>query len=138
MRRDDMMRALVPRVFSDVEDWVGTELAGLGIRAIRVEDYRDGDDYVLRAELPGVDPERDVRVNVDRGVLTLEAERTEEKRDHQRTEFYYGAARRSVTLPAAADEEHITARYDNGMLEVRVPLRKPEPEGRQVPVERAP
>jgi HSP20 family protein len=132
-----MMHALVPRVFSDVEDWVGTELAGLGMRAIRVEDYRDGDDYVLRAELPGIDPERDVKVNVDRGVLTLEAERTEEKRDHQRTEFRYGAARRSVALPAAADEEHITARYDNGMLEVRVPLRKPESEGRQVPIERA-
>jgi HSP20 family protein len=132
-----MVRTLVPRVFSDVEDWIGTELAGLGTQPIRVEDFREKDKYVLRAELPGVDPEREVKVNVDRGVLTVEAQRSEEKHERHRSEFRYGALRRSVTLPATADEERISARYDKGILEISVPLREPEREGRAIPVSKA-
>ncbi len=129
------MKALVPRVFADVEDWFETELAGMGAHAIRVEDFREKDKYVLRAELPGLDPEHDVKVNVDRGVLTVEAERSEEKHDKHRTEFRYGALRRSVTLPSTAREDKISARYDKGILEVMVPLGQPETAGRSIPVE---
>ena len=128
------MKALVPRMFADVEDWFETELATLGARPIRVEDFREPDRYVLRAELPGIDPERDVKVSVDRGVLTVEAERSEEEHARHRTEFRYGALRRSVTLPSPADEDKISARYDRGILEVTVPLREPEPAGRSIPV----
>jgi HSP20 family protein len=66
---------LMPRVFSDVGDWFESEFAQfrLGAYPLRVEDFQDKDRYVLRAELPGVDPERDVRVSVDNGVLTVEA-----------------------------------------------------------------
>ena len=130
------MRALVPRVFTDVEDWFATELASLGAHPIRVEDYREKDKYVLRAEVPGVDPERDVKINVERGVLTVEAERTEKTDEAHRTEFRYGALRRSVTLPGTADEDKISARYEKGVLEVTVPLRQPEASGRSIPVER--
>lgn len=131
------MRTLVPRMFSDVEDWVETELAALGAHPIRVEDFHEKDRYVLRAELPGVDPERDVKVNVDRGVLTVEAKRSEEQHERHRTEFRYGALRRSVTLPATADQDNISARYDKGVLEVSVPLREPEREGRAIPISKA-
>ena len=131
------MRALVPRVIADVEDWFEGELATLGSHPIRVEDFRDKDKYVLRAELPGLDPEHDVKVNVDRGVLIVEAERAEEKHEKHRTEFRYGALRRSVTLPGTADEDKISARYDKGILEVIVPLRQPEPAGRAIPVEQS-
>lgn len=131
------MRPLVPRIFADAEDWFETEMASLGSHPIRLEDFREKDKYVLRAELPGVDPEHDVKVNVDRGVLTVEAERSEEKHDKRRTEFRYGAFRRSVTLPGPADEDKISARYDKGVLEITVPLRQPEPEGRSIPVEPA-
>ena len=131
------MRALVPRVFADVEDWFGTELASLGVHPIRVEDFREQDKYVLRAELPGLDPERDVKVNVDHGVLTVEAERSEEKHEKHRTEFRYGALRRSVTLPSQADEDKISARYDKGVLEITVPLRQPEAAGHPIPIEKA-
>jgi HSP20 family protein len=129
------MRALIPRVVADMGDWFDGELASLGAHLIRVEDFRDSDKYVLRAELPGLDPEHDVKVNVDRGVLTVEAERSEEKHEKHRTEFRYGALRRSVTLPGTADEEKISARYEKGILEVTVPLRQPEPAGRSIPVE---
>ena len=59
----------------------------------------------------------------------------EEKHDKHRTEFRYGSLRRSVTLPGVADDEHISARYDRGVLEVTVPLKEPEPQGRQIPIE---
>lgn len=131
------MRALVPRVISDVGDWFETEFAQMGAHPIRVEDFQDKDRYVLRAEVPGVDPQRDVKVTVDAGVLTVEAQRSEETREKHRSEFRYGSLRRSVTLPATADEEKISARYNKGVLEVTVPLRGPEPAGRAIPVERA-
>jgi HSP20 family protein len=132
-----MVRTLVPRVFSDVGDWVEAELAGLGTYAIRVEDFHEKDKYVLRAELPGLNPDRDVTVNVDHGVLTVEAQRSEERHERYRTEFRYGALHRAVTLPSTADEDHISARYDNGILEVSVPLREPQREGRAIPVTKA-
>jgi HSP20 family protein len=84
-----------------------------------------------------MDPNRDVKINVDHGVLTMEAERSTEKHDRQRTEFFYGALRRSVTLPSTADEDKISARYDKGILEITVPLRQPEQSGRPIPIEQA-
>jgi HSP20 family protein len=60
-----------------------------------------------------------------------------EKHDEQRSEFAYGALRRSVTLPSTAEEDKISARYDRGILEVTVPLRQPEQTGRPIPVEQA-
>jgi HSP20 family molecular chaperone IbpA len=127
-----MIRELVPRVFSDVLDWVGN---GLGnTHPIRMENFRESNRYVVRAELPGVDPEHDVKVRVDRGILTLEAARNEERHDEHRTEFRYGALRRSVTLPATAEEDGISAHYDRGILEISVPLHEHTREGRAIPV----
>jgi HSP20 family molecular chaperone IbpA len=54
--------------------------------------------------------------------------------ERHRTEFRYGALRRAVTLPSTADEDKISARYDNGILEVSVPLRAPGAEARAIPV----
>jgi HSP20 family protein len=62
------VRALMPRVFSDVGDWFESELAQFrsGAHPLRVEAFQDMDRYVLRAELPGVDPEeRDVAADQD-------------------------------------------------------------------------
>ena len=63
------------------------------------------------------------------GVLTIRAERREEKKEGGRSEFRYGSFTRSVTLPPGADENDVTATYTNGILEVRVaikPEQKPE------------
>lgn len=131
------MRALVPRLFSDVGDWFDAEFPQLGTHPIRVEDYQEDGRYVLRAELPGLDPDSDVKVTVDAGVLTVQAQRTEETKDRYHSEFHYGALRRSVTLPSAAEEDKISAKYEHGILEVVVPLRGPAPQGRAIPVEHA-
>lgn len=104
----------------------------------RVEDYTEDGRYVVRAELPGLDPEKDIEVTVRAGILTIEAERREEKKEAHRSEFRYGSLTRSVTLPAGADTGKITASYDKGILEVSVPIsQKAKPEARRITVKHA-
>ena len=90
---------------------------------MRVEDYVEDHTYVLRAELPGVDPEKDIEVTVSKGILTISAHRQEETEGKHRSEFRYGAFARSITLPEGADEDRIRASYDRGVLEVVVNLK---------------
>ncbi|MGF7120575.1 Hsp20/alpha crystallin family protein [Rhodococcus sp. TAF43] len=93
-----------------------------GGNLIRVEDRVENDRYILRAELPGLDPENDIKVSVADGQLTIEAERSEEKSEGGRSEFSYGSFSRTVALPAGADEEKVDASYSKGILEVTVGL----------------
>lgn len=85
---------------------------------------RDGDDAVVRVELPGLDPEKDVTVEVDRGRLVVRGERRDERSDEKdgRTwrEVRYGSFRRSFALPAHVTADAISASYDAGVLNVRV------------------
>lgn len=107
-----------------------------GGNLIRVEDRVDDDKYVLRAELPGLDPE-DIKVNVEDGRLTIEAERTEERSESGRSEFSYGSFNRSVSLPAGADENQVEASYAKGILEVTVALSAAGTGGRSIEVKSA-
>ena len=89
------------------------------------EIVKDGDDAVVRLELPGVDVEKDVNVEVDRGRLVIHGEHRDEharKRRDGRTlrEIRYGSFRRSFQLPAHVTSEAVTASYDAGVLTVRV------------------
>jgi HSP20 family protein len=85
------------------------------------------DDFVLRADLPGLD-ENDVNIELEDNVLTISGQRKGEHED--RKEGYYrverssGSFSRSLTLPEGVDPEKVTARFDKGVLEVRIP--KPE------------
>ena len=85
---------------------------------------------MIRAELPGVDPDRDIDVSVDNGVLTIAAERQESTREKldkgYRSEFRYGSFVRQVRLPAGTSAEVVSAAYKDGVLEIRMP--KPTPE----------
>jgi HSP20 family protein len=80
-------------------------------------------DIVVRAELPGVKPE-DVDITLHNGVLTISGERkAEEQREgsgYYVRERRYGSFRRSMTLPQGVDDSSISARFDGGVLEVRV------------------
>jgi HSP20 family protein len=93
---------------------------------IRVEELIDGKNLVVRAELPGVDPDKDVEVTLADGVLRIHAERREQEehkdKDSFRSEFRYGAFSRNIPLPDGVKEEDIKASYINGVLEVRAPL----------------
>ena len=111
--------------FPDLFDWLESPLASLlpfaWAQTFRVEDYTEDGNYVVRAELPGLNPQRDIKVTVDAGILTIHAERPEERKEAHHSEFRYGSITRSVTLPADTEAEKVTASYDQGILEVSVP-----------------
>lgn len=109
---------------------------------MRVEEFRDGEDLVVRAELPGVDPDADVEITLDAGMLTIAAERREESSEGEegkpgyRSEFRYGTFLRSLRLPEGAREEDITATYADGILTVRVPVGETLAQRTTIPVTR--
>lgn len=126
--------------FPDLLDWLDspwTTLLPFGGQTFRVEDYLQDGNYVIRAELPGIDPQQDIEITAEAGSLTIRAERQEEQKEAHRSEFRYGSFSRTVTLPRQADTDHITASYDQGILEVTVPVREAKPEGRKIPVKPA-
>ena len=93
---------------------------------LKLEEFIDDKTLVIRAELPGIDPEKDVELTVADGMLHIRAER-EEKSEHKekdsyRSEFRYGSFARDVPLPTGTQADEIAASYKDGMLEVRVPV----------------
>jgi len=104
-------------------------------RFMRLEDEMADDHYLVRAEIPGIDAAKDVDITVRDGRLTIKAERSEKKESHGRSEFSYGSFARSVTLPAGADEDDITATYDKGILTVSVPVSQATPAEKHVAVQ---
>src|SRR4051794_6278965 len=91
------------------------------------EIVREGDDAVLRVEVPGVDVEKDIAVEVTGRQLTVKGERRDERtseddgqQGHSLREVRYGSFSRSFTLPEHVDAEAVTATYDAGVLSVRV------------------
>ncbi|WP_331744020.1 Hsp20/alpha crystallin family protein [Kitasatospora sp. NBC_01300] len=107
-----------------------------GEHVIRIEESETDGVYQLKAELPGVDPDKDITVSLDNDVLTVRAARTEEKKDKQRSEFRYGSFTRSVRLPAGVREEDVTAAYDQGVLTVRAPIGATEKPARTIEITR--
>jgi len=88
---------------------------------IRVEEYRTKDAYVVRAEVPGIEPARDLSVSCRKGLLRIHVHRAPAG-EATRSEFRYGSAFRTLVLPVGAREGEVTARYVNGILEIRVPV----------------
>ena len=118
----------------DVPDWFGGRMFDMPDMwkdlfdgsDMKVEEFRDGDTLVVRAEMPGIDPDKDVEVTVSDNMLHLRAERhsetaTENKKGY-RSEFRYGSFSRTLPLPAGCRDEDISASYRDGVLEVRVPV----------------
>lgn len=103
----------------------------------RVESYVDGNTFVVKADLPGVDP-KEVELTVEGNLLTIKGERkaTEEheRGTYRHREVRYGTFARTLTLPAEVKAEEIQARYHDGILEVRVPL-PAEMVAKKIPIE---
>ena len=120
---EEWMRSLpMRRVFGQGGDWPGDEL-------IHVDEFRDAGTQVIRAELAGIDPEKDVEITVQDGMLQIAAQRrVEEKTEdkgYTRHELRYGSFKRALPLPDGASESDITATYKDGILEIRVPVTEP-------------
>lgn len=99
---------------------------GWGRRLVAVEEFTEDGTLVVKAELPGIDPDKDVEITIADGLLNISAERSEEEetsgRHFRRREFRYGSFARSVPIPEGVSQDAIHASYKDGILEVRVPL----------------
>lgn len=130
-------------VWPRVTDWLDTlALGDLSWRAgfphgVRIEEYTKDGEFTIRAEVPGIDPEKDIEISVDDGVLTVEGQRQEKHQSGQRSEFSYGRFMRSVSLPSGADEDHIKASYRDGILEVKVPVKEQSNQSHKIQVTRS-
>ena len=112
------------RAFSGLEEGASSNgvTAAAWMPAVDIKE-EDG-AYVLHADLPGVDSQ-DIELHMENNVLTLRGERrsgvTQKQDNYQRLERVTGSFYRRFTLPDTADAEHISAKTNNGVLEVRIP-----------------
>jgi HSP20 family protein len=124
----------------DLLDWLEAPhlvLHPLAGQTMRTEEGVEDGRYLVRAEIPGIDPEKQAEVRVSDGILTIHAERNEEMENPRRCEFRYGSFTRHVPLPAGADENDVEAAYDKGILEVSIGLKADDEAaraGRVIPV----
>lgn len=102
-----------------------------------VEVLRDGEDVVVRFELPGIDVE-DLAIEVERGKLVVAGERRDPHEGSEGVlvrELRYGSFRREFALPQGISPEQVEASYDAGMLDVRVrAVVKPPAQPVRVPI----
>lgn len=92
-----------------------------------IESYVEGDKFVVRADLPGIDPKH-VDIKVAGGVLTIKGTR-EEKHETTKTDFYhheirYGSFEPSISLPKGMQAEDLKATYQDGVLELKAAMPK--------------
>ena len=99
-----------------------------------VDVTEEGEELVVKADLPGVDPDDiDLRITEDTLGISAETKYEEEKREKgfYLAERRYGSFQRVIPLPASVKSDDVTARFDNGVLEVRLPKAK---EARRIPI----
>lgn len=115
----------INRVFDNRQSQLSNEgETGLTQWAPAVDIHEDAEGFVIRADIPGVDPDK-IELTAANGVLSLRGERREEKdskeKNVHRVERSYGLFFRQFSLPPYADTEHVGAKCNNGVLEIRVP-----------------
>ncbi len=127
-------------------DWLTTldammESPFRGEPDIRVEEQLMDGEFIVRADLPGIDPDRDVDITVGDGRLHIRAERRsetkEEDKGRYRSEVRYGSFTRIVPIPRGLTENDVKASYKDGVLEVRIPAPEPTKKSTKVPIARA-
>jgi HSP20 family protein len=117
--------------FTEVDD-VFNRLPAVGqsIKAFTpaMDVYETDADVVVETPLAGVNPE-DVKVSVEKGVLTLQGENKKEhevdEKNYYRKEIRSGAFYRQIALPAPVVEEKVEAEFEDGVLKVRCPKAQP-------------
>ncbi|HET6630102.1 MAG TPA: Hsp20/alpha crystallin family protein [Woeseiaceae bacterium] len=104
-----------------------------------VDILEEKERFVLRADLPGIDPDA-IEISLEKGVLTLAGERRDETNAQaegsQRIERASGRFRRRFTLPETVDAGNVSARSANGILEITIP-KQPEVQPRRITVQAA-
>ena len=125
------------RSFFDLGDGWMEQLAEI---SIRVEEFEDEGELVVRAEVPGVDPDKDVEITKTDSSLRISVQRRKEEhqesRRRYRSEFHYGSFTRTIPLPAGTSEKDVKATYADGILEVRVPMSDAKAKAERIPISR--
>lgn len=114
------MRREMDRLFGGLPEWSGD--GGTWLLPVDVRENAEAIEYAI--EIPGMRAE-DIDLTVENDVLTISGEKKEERdegRDEYRvTERRYGRFERSFRVPANVDADGVAARYENGVLTVRLP-----------------
>lgn len=114
----------IERASNNSEDEGGQGEVTAAAWAPAVDIKEEGDAYVLHADVPGLEP-REVELSMENSVLTLRGDRklevNEDNDQYRRIERPFGTFYRRFVLPDTADAEHISAKYTNGVLEIRIP-----------------
>jgi HSP20 family protein len=123
----DRLYGQAPRLGAEMASWKP---------AIEVKE-KEG-KLLVTAEIPGVKKE-DVKVHVDGDTLIVEGERKEEK-EEKREGFYhseraYGKFLRSIQLPEGAKTDQTSAQFNNGVLEITIPMPQSKPARKDIPVQ---
>ena len=107
---------------------------------LRIEEEVVDNKLVIRAEVPGVDPDKDVEITVDDDVLNIQVERHQEQTKKTdcgyRSEFRYGSFQRSMRLPKGSQAGDVKATYHDGILQIEVPQSTAAPQPEKVAVTR--
>jgi HSP20 family protein len=132
------LQRVASRLLGDSFSQSGTSGTLSGAFAPPVEVFTREGDLVVRAELPGIDPEQDVNVSLTENVLTISGERRQERREEEgsliRQETSYGSFERQFVVPEHVKAEDIQASYKDGILEVVVPKAAAAPESTRIPI----
>ncbi len=118
----DRMQREINRVFSSYQGGTRTAQHSGVYPALNV--YDDGESFIVRAEVPGVDP-KSIDIMVTGDTLNLQGERKlpelPEGASYHRREREAGRFKRAMTLPEQVDNSKVQASYNNGMLEILLP-----------------
>jgi HSP20 family molecular chaperone IbpA len=104
----------------------GSSLLSSRAWAPALDAYVEGEELHVKVELPGIDPDSDVDIEVTNGVLRVSGERKQDETHGEngwfRREMHYGSFERRIALPEGIDASNVRASYDAGVLDITVPL----------------
>ncbi len=130
--------ALVPKkFFGEMPDFFGDEdwflpVFSKNLSEPEIDVYETGKDVVVEVSLPNIDP-KDIKLQVEDGVLRVSAETKEEKEEKEKNywkkEIRKGSCERAVKLPSRVNEEKAEANYEKGVLKVVLPKVSPKKGG---------
>ena len=132
--QDEMLRATSRRGWRPGQQYTGGTSPAAWVPAVDISERKDA--YLVAVELPGVRPD-DLEITFEDGLLTIQGERhfahdSAEEKMH-RTERYYGAFRRSITLPSHVEADKIEASAQDGVLQILVP-KAPDVQAKRIQV----
>ncbi|MCJ7444202.1 MAG: Hsp20/alpha crystallin family protein [Methanotrichaceae archaeon] len=120
------MRTYLPRTF------------GIPIRAPLVDFIDEGNQYVIKTELPGFNKD-DVNIEVNKDLLVFKAEKKSEEEEKSENylhrERFYASCERIVNFPEEVDPSKVEGTMENGVLQLKIPKKEPKPEEKMMKVQ---